>query len=84
MANDKQIVADIFDQVILLMLAAAFIVGALVVGMVIYTATIERRGEYGILKAIGARNGMLYRIVVSQGDGRRDLRAPCSESVLHS
>ena len=66
MANDKQIVADIFDQVILLMLAAAFIVGALVVGMVIYTATIERRGEYGILKAIGARNGMLYRIVVSQ------------------
>lgn len=66
MANDKQIVADIFDQVILLMLAAAFIVGALVVGMVIYTATIERRGEYGILKAIGARNGVLYRVVASQ------------------
>lgn len=66
MANDQQIIAGIADQVVLLMVAAAFIVGALVVGMVIYTATIERRGEYGILKAIGARNGVLYRVVVSQ------------------
>jgi len=66
MANDKQIIAGIFDQVIVLMVAVAFIVGALVVGMVIYTATLERRGEYGILKAIGARNGVLYRVVASQ------------------
>lgn len=66
MANDEQIIAGIADQVIFLMVAAAFIVGALVVGMVIYTATVERRGEYGILKAIGARNGMLYRVVVWQ------------------
>jgi len=66
MANDKEIVAGIADQVIFLMVAAAFIVGALVVGMVIYTATIERRGEYGILKAIGARNEVLYRVVASQ------------------
>ena len=66
MANDQQIVAGILDQVIFLMVAAAFIVGALVVGMVIYTATNERRTEYGILKAIGARNGMLYRVVASQ------------------
>jgi putative ABC transport system permease protein len=66
MANDKQIIGGIFDQIIVLMVAAAFIVGALVVGMVIYTATIERRGEYGILKAIGARNGVLYRVVASQ------------------
>jgi putative ABC transport system permease protein len=66
MANDQKILAGILDQVIFLMVAAAFIVGALVVGMVIYTATIERRGEYGILKAIGARNGVLYRVVASQ------------------
>jgi len=37
-----------------------------VVGMVIYTATSERRAEYGILKAIGAQSGVLYRIVVFQ------------------
>ncbi len=65
-ANDKQIVAGIFDQVIFLMIAAAFIVGALVVGLVIYAATIERRGEYGILKAIGAHNSALYRVVIYQ------------------
>jgi putative ABC transport system permease protein len=66
MANDQQIIAGIADQVIMLMVGAAFVVGALVVGMVIYTATIERRGEYGVLKAIGTRNGLLYRVVVWQ------------------
>lgn len=66
MANDQEILAGILDQVILLMVAAAFIVGTLVVGMVIYTSTIERRGEYGILKAIGAGNAVLYRVVASQ------------------
>ena len=66
MWNDQQVLAGILDQVVLLMVAAAFIVGTLVVGMVIYTATNERRGEYGILKAIGARNGVLYRVVAAQ------------------
>lgn len=66
MANDQQILAGAMDQVIFLMVAAAFIVGALVVGMVLYTATIERRSEYGILKAIGARGSVLYRVVISQ------------------
>jgi len=66
MANDRQTFAGAFDQVILLMVGAAFVVGALVVGMVIYTATNERQAEYGILKAIGARSGVLSRIVVFQ------------------
>ncbi len=66
MANDRQITAGIFDQIILLMVAAASVVGALVVGMVIYTATNERRAEYGILKAIGARGSVLYRVVATQ------------------
>lgn len=66
MANDEQLIAGIADQIVYLMVAAAFVVGALVVGMVIYTATMERRGEYGILKAIGARSGVLYRVVASQ------------------
>ncbi len=64
--NDRQFLSQALDQVIFLMVAAAFIVGALVVGMVIYTATIERRGEYGVVKAIGARSGVLYRVVASQ------------------
>lgn len=63
MANDQQVIAGIADQIVILMVAAAFIVGALVVGMIIYTATNERRGEYGIIKALGARSSVLYRIV---------------------
>lgn len=66
MANDRQIIAQVLDQIVYLMVAAAFIVGALVVGMVIYSATMERRSEYGILKAIGARSGVLYRTVALQ------------------
>jgi len=66
MKNDQGIVAGIFDQILYLMVGAAFVVGALVVGMVIYTATVERRGEYGIIKAIGARSGVLYRVVAAQ------------------
>ena len=66
MANDQEIMAGIVDQIVVLMVGAAFVVGALVVGMVLYTATVERRPEYGILKAIGARGGVLYRVIVSQ------------------
>ncbi len=66
MANDRKIMAQVLDQVVYFMVIAAFIVGALVVGMVIYSATTERRSEYGILKAIGARSGVLYRVVAWQ------------------
>jgi putative ABC transport system permease protein len=65
-ANNRQVIANIVDRVIVLMVGAAFIVGALVVGMVIYTATIERRSEYGVLKAIGAGNRVIYRVVLWQ------------------
>ena len=48
------------------MIAIAFLVGTLIVGMVIYSATIERQREYGVLKAMGAHNAILYRTVVAQ------------------
>ena len=65
-ANDRKLFARFFSAPLQLMVAVAFLVGAMVVGLVIYTATVERRREYGVLKAIGARNGLLYRVVVSQ------------------
>src|SRR4030067_2898946 len=34
--------------------------------MVIYTATVERQREYGVLKAIGAGNRVLYQVVTVQ------------------
>ena len=32
----------------------------------IYSATVERQREYGVLKAISAHNAVLYRTVVAQ------------------
>lgn len=66
MANDVELFGKFFSAPIQLMGAIAFLVGTLVVGLVIYTATVERQREYGVLKAIGARNGMLYRVVATQ------------------
>jgi putative ABC transport system permease protein len=65
-ANDAQLIASVFSVPLRLMVAIAFLVGTLVVGLVIYTATIERRREYGVLKAIGAQNRLLYSIVTVQ------------------
>jgi len=64
--SDRKGIARIYDAPLGLMVAIAFVVGVLVVGLVIYTATVERRREYGALKAIGMRNRTLYRLVASQ------------------
>ncbi len=64
--SDRKGIARIYDAPLGLMVAIAFVVGVLVVGLVIYTATVERRREYGALKAIGMRNRTLYRLVTSQ------------------
>jgi putative ABC transport system permease protein len=64
--NDLKLFAKVFSVPLRLMVGIAFGVGTLVVGLVIYTATIERQREYGVLKAIGARNRTLYKVVVYQ------------------
>lgn len=64
--NDQKLFGSILDRPLQIMTVVAFLVGTLVVGLVIYTATDERRREYGVLKAVGARNGTLYRTVALQ------------------
>src|SRR3989304_543667 len=41
-------------------------VGLAVAGLTIYTATVEKSREYGILKAEGFTNRFLYRVVLEQ------------------
>ncbi len=65
-ANDVEIFTAAYQPPIRLMAWIALVVGALVVGLVTYTATSEHRREYGVLKAIGARNLLLYRLVATQ------------------
>ena len=57
---------DAFLPVITVILVIAFLVGAAVISLIIYTATIERARDYAVLKALGASNGRLFRIVLSQ------------------
>ena len=65
-ANDIKLFAKIFSAPLKLMVAIAFLVGTMIVGLVIYTATVERQREYGVLKAIGAPNRVLYMVVTTQ------------------
>ncbi len=65
-ANDLKLFAKIFSAPLKLMVAIAFLVGTMIVGLVIYTATVERQREYGVLKAIGAANRILYSVVTAQ------------------
>jgi len=65
-ANDVALLTRTFSAPLRLMVTIALLVGVLVVGLIIYTATVERQREYGVLKAIGARNGRLYRVVTTQ------------------
>ena len=64
--NNERLFDRLFGAPIRLMVGIAFLVGTLVVGLVIYTASIERQREYGVLKAIGVRNQMLYSVVITQ------------------
>ena len=55
-----------FLPIIAILVGIGFIVGAAVIGLTIYTATIERSREFGVMKAVGGSAGFLHQIVLSQ------------------
>ncbi|MGE0686046.1 MAG: ABC transporter permease [Dehalococcoidia bacterium] len=57
---------DEFLPVIAVLLVVSYLVGVVITGLTIYTATIEKTRDYGVLKAIGASNSYVYRIVIFQ------------------
>ena len=65
--NDLDLLVEVFAIPLRMMVSIAFAVGTAILGMVIYTATVERQREYGVLKAVGAKNRHLYWLVVIQG-----------------
>ncbi len=65
-ANDLKLFAKVFSAPLRLMVGIAFLVGTMIVGLIIYTATVEREREYGVIKAIGAKNRFLYQVVLTQ------------------
>jgi len=65
-ANDVKLFAKIFSAPLRLMVGISFLVGSMIVGLIIYTATVERQREYGVIKAIGGKNRFLYQVVLTQ------------------
>jgi putative ABC transport system permease protein len=64
--NDINLMVKVFAVPLQMMTTIAFAVGTAILGMIIYTATVERRREYGVLKAVGAKNCHLYGLVFQQ------------------
>ena len=65
-ANDRRLMAGVFDSTLMVMVLIALGVGAFVIGITIYGFVSERRREFGTLKAIGERNRHLYWLVSRQ------------------
>lgn len=65
-SQSKEEVIGSFLPVILAISAVGVLVALLVVGLLVYTLTIEKSREYGIVKAVGATNFYLYKIVLFQ------------------
>lgn len=61
-ANLKRIQEGI-EPIMWILVLICFGVGAAITGLTIYTATIEKAKEYGVLKAIGFTNARLFRVV---------------------
>ena len=59
-------ILDNVIPIIGLILGMAFIVGIAITSLTIYTATVERTREFGIMKAVGFNNVDLYRLVLIQ------------------
>lgn len=65
-ASERELIRQMGVDVIRAMNTVAYVVGLLVIGLTIYTATLERSREYGVLKAIGAKNPQLVSVVFAQ------------------
>ncbi|MBI3120381.1 MAG: FtsX-like permease family protein [Candidatus Kerfeldbacteria bacterium] len=64
--NNRKQIMEAFLPIIKVLVVIGFIVGLVVISLTIYTATIEKSREYGMLKAIGAKNRHLYGIIIRQ------------------
>lgn len=64
--QERRVVGDMSTDLITIMNLVGFLIGLAVMALTVYTATLSRRQEYGVLKALGARNAHLYRAVLAQ------------------
>ena len=65
-ANNEREIKEGFQPILYVMVGIAFLVGLAIVGLMMYTAAIEKAREYGVLTAIGAHAGQLTGIILRQ------------------
>ncbi|CAG0934944.1 putative ABC transporter permease [Thermoflexales bacterium] len=65
-AQERKVVQDMSTDIVTIMNLIGFVIGLAVMALTVYTATLARRKEYGVLKALGARSAHLYRAVLAQ------------------
>lgn len=64
--EEARLVRDMSAEIMVIMNAIGFVIGLAAAGLTVYTATLAKLPEYGVLKALGAGNGWLYRTVAAQ------------------
>ncbi len=64
--QERKVVQDMSTDIVTIMNLIGFVIGLAVMALTVYTATLARRQEYGVLKALGARRTHLYRAVLAQ------------------
>lgn len=64
--QERQVIKDMSTDLITIMNLIGFLIGLAVMALTVYTSTLSRRHEYGMLKALGARNTDLYLTVLAQ------------------
>jgi putative ABC transport system permease protein len=62
----SEVVDQGFLPVVSTLVAIGLVIGGAVIALTTYTATIEKARDFGVLKAVGASNRFVYRIVVEQ------------------
>jgi putative ABC transport system permease protein len=68
-AQERKVINDMSADVLAIMNLIGLLIGLAVLALTVYTATLARRREYGVLKALGVRHRQLYSIVVAQALG---------------
>lgn len=74
-AADLDQAVSFFGKPLRLMVGVAFAAGTLVVALCAYAAVIERRRDYGVVKALGATRGRLVGLALAQTGGLAALGA---------
>ncbi|MFA6474669.1 MAG: ABC transporter permease [Patescibacteria group bacterium] len=64
--RNSAIIREAFLPILGVLVIVAVAIGIAIIGLMIFTATLEKRREYGVLKAIGYTNSQLFVIALVQ------------------